>query len=140
MEIKKQNLHTLEASTSRYSDIQVLPVGMSKESDYLIVSLYDKNQAKTSCYCLIDGDFDFYKITFPLTKSATMTNTITKGDDKEREIFEIIENNPSLSAEEISNIVGLSRVGVRYHIKNLKDKGRIIRKGHGKGGSWEIIS
>lgn len=96
---------------------------------------------------IIEGDFDYYKITFPKDKSGTITNaitkaitkTITKGEDKEREIFEIIENNPSLSVEQISKMVGLSKVGVRYHIKNLKKKGRIKRKGHGKGGSWEIL-
>lgn len=42
MEIK-QNLHILEASTSRYSDIQVLPVRISNEQDFLIVSLEDNH-------------------------------------------------------------------------------------------------
>lgn len=96
---------------------------------------------------IIEGDFDYYKITFPKDKSGTITNTITntiintitKGEDKEKEIFEIIENNPSLSVEQISKMVGLSKIGVRYHIKNLKKKGRIKRKGHGKGGSWEVL-
>jgi ATP-dependent DNA helicase RecG len=96
---------------------------------------------------IIDGDFDFYKITFPLTKSGTITktitntitNTITKGEDKEKEILGIIENNPSLSAAQIAEMVGLSTIGVRYHIKNLKKKERIKRKGHGKGGSWEVL-
>jgi len=96
---------------------------------------------------LIDGDFDFYKITFPLSKSGTTTNTTTyatsktttKGDDKEGEILELIENNPYLSAEQIALKVNLTEEGVRYHLKNLKKKERIKRKGHGKGGSWEII-
>ena len=96
---------------------------------------------------IIDGDFDYYKITFPITKSGTITNTITKtitntitkGEDKEKEIFEIVEKNPSLSAEQIAKMVGLSTIGVRYHLKNLKNKKRIKRRGHGKGGSWEIL-
>jgi len=96
---------------------------------------------------IIDGDFDFYKITFPLSKTGTTTKTTTytttkttiKGEDKEKEILEIIENNNSLSAEQISLIVNLSIDGVRYHLDNLKKKGRIKRKGHGKGGSWEVL-
>ena len=96
---------------------------------------------------LTEGDFDFYKITFPTTKSATITKTITytdtktitKGEDKEREIYIIIENNPFLSVEDIAIMVSLSKVGVRYHLKNLKRKGKIKRRGHGKGGSWEMI-
>lgn len=70
------------------------------------------------------------KITFPIT--------ITKGDAKEKEILELITNNPALSAEEIARHVGLTRVGARYHINNLKKKGIIRRKGHGRGGSWEV--
>jgi len=100
---------------------------------------------------IIDGDFDYYKITFPLTKDGisdtttktttyTTTKTTTKGDDKEREILELIENNPYLSADEIAIHVKLTKEGVRYHLKNLKKKGRITRKGHGKGGSWEVLS
>ncbi|MBR9704860.1 winged helix-turn-helix transcriptional regulator [Candidatus Pacearchaeota archaeon] len=94
---------------------------------------------------IIDGDFDFYKITFPTTTTTTKTTTITttktvvRGEEKEREILEIIEKNPHLSVKEISNVVNLSIDGVRYHIKNLKKKNRIRRKGHSKGGSWEII-
>jgi len=96
---------------------------------------------------IIEGDFDYYKITFPKDKSYTTTNTTTytttktttKDEDKERKIFEIIENNPSLSVEQISGLVNLSIDGVRYHIKNLKAKNKIKRKGHGKGGSWEIL-
>ena len=96
---------------------------------------------------IIDGDFDYYKITFPKDKSGTTTKTTTyattktttKGEDKEKEILEIIENNSSLSIEQISVLVNLTKDGVRYHIKNLKKKLRIKRKGHGKGGSWEIV-
>lgn len=127
---------------------------------------------------IIEGDFDYYKITFPLNKSDTLPTTettiekaktttetaetttekaktttdtaetttettiydikITKGEYKEREILELLTNNPYLSAEEISRQVSLSREGVRYHLKNLKKKNRIKRKGHGKGGSWQI--
>ncbi|MFH1751617.1 MAG: ATP-binding protein [archaeon] len=95
---------------------------------------------------IIEGDFDYYKITFPLSKSDTITNaiiktiikTITKGEDKEKEILKIIENNPYLSTKQIAEIVRLSAIGVRYHLNNLKNKKRIKRKGHGKGGSWKI--
>lgn len=94
---------------------------------------------------LIEGDFDFYKITFPTktvtsadTVTYTGTNTVTKGEGKEKEILKLISNNPSLSAEEIGSRVQLTKRGVRYHLDHLKKKGIIKRKGHGKGGSWEV--
>jgi len=95
---------------------------------------------------VIEGDFDYYKITFPTTTTTTSktttyttSKTITKGEDKEKEILELIENNPHLRAGDIAIQVNLTEDGVRYHIKNLKQKGRIKRQGHGKGGSWEIL-
>ena len=96
---------------------------------------------------IIDGDFDFYKITFPVTKTATGTNTVTytgtntvlKGEAKEKQIQELITNNPLLSAEDLGKNVGLTKRGVRYHLDRLKKKGLLKRKGHGKGGSWEIL-
>lgn len=99
-------------------------------------------QTKYRLKPIIEGDFDYYKITFPTTItntiSKTITISITKGDAKEKEVLELISNNPTLSAAEIARHVSLSEVGVRYHLNNLKKKGNIKRKGHGRGGSWEI--
>ena len=118
-------------------------VGSTKKGHWEVMEWTKKYKLKP----IIEGDFDFYKITFPLDKSSSTTNTITntitktitKGEGKEQQIFEIVENNPYLSTEQISKIVSLSKIGVRYHLKNLKKKSRIKRKGHGKGGSWEIL-
>ena len=95
---------------------------------------------------IIEGDFDFYKITFPTTtttKTTTKTTTYPeeeiKGESKEKEILELISNNPYLSADDIARKVNLSKDGVRYHLKNLKKKKIVKRKGHGKGGSWQVL-
>jgi len=90
---------------------------------------------------VIEGDFDFYKITFPTTTTTTKTTTLTttKGEVKENEILTLITNNPALNMEELARVVGLTKDGVRYHLKNLKKKKLIKRKGHGKGGSWERL-
>ena len=88
---------------------------------------------------IIDGDFDYYSITFPTTGTNTSTNTSTKGDARESEILVFISNNPYLSTQEIARHFGLSKQGIRYHIDNLKKKGLLKRRGHGKGGSWEIL-
>ena len=85
---------------------------------------------------LIDGDFDFYKITFPTTTTTTQKTTQKKSYDREKEILELIENNPYLNMEEIARVIGLSRVGVKYHIDKLKVKGKIKREGSKKKGKW----
>lgn len=98
-------------------------------------------QTKYKVRPVIDGDFDYYKITFPTTTN-TITKTNTKlalsNETKEQEIMGIITNNPSMSAEQVAGLVKLSVPGVRYHLRTLKEKGMIKRKGHGRGGSWEI--
>ena len=64
--------------------------------------------------------------------------TTMTGEAKEKEILQIIRNNPALAAAQIAPMVHLSRIGVYYHIKNLKKKGILKRKGHGPGGKWEV--
>lgn len=88
---------------------------------------------------IIKGDFDYYKITFPTTTTKTTTYLTTKGETKEKELLHPTSNNPELSAEQAAKVLGLSKDGVRYYLKNLKKKGLIKRKGHDKGGSREII-
>ena len=90
---------------------------------------------------LVEGDFDHYKITFPTT-TTTITKTTSKTTtkkDNEREILELVENNPQLTAEEIAAHIGITVHGVRYHIKNLKKKKLIRRFGGSKSGYWEVI-
>jgi len=99
-------------------------------------------QSKYKMRPVIDGDFDFYKITFP-TITSTITKTSTKlsliTESKEHEILGILANNPSMSAEQVAGLVQLSIPGVRYHLRNLKGKGVLKRIGHGKGGNWEVL-
>ncbi|MFH1711211.1 MAG: winged helix-turn-helix domain-containing protein [Nanoarchaeota archaeon] len=63
-----------------------------------------------------------------------------KGESKEKEILDLISNDPYLSAEDIARKVNLSKDGVGYHLKNLKKKKLVKRRGHGKGGSWEVLA
>jgi ATP-dependent DNA helicase RecG len=101
---------------------------------------------------IIDGDFDYYKITFPLVKlkitdskadTKTDTKTVTKTvikkpKNKENKILNLIKNNPEFTLEEIGKHVGLTPRGVRYHTDNLKKKGKIKRVGSRKKGCWKV--
>jgi len=88
---------------------------------------------------IIDGDFDFYKITFPTTNKTTSKTTYKKYDfARENEITYILGNNGHFTAEDIARQIDLSVEGVRYHIKNLKKKGLLKRIGGKKKGYWEL--
>ena len=110
----------------------------------MISGWYSKYKLKP----IIDGDFDYYKITFPLvkikitdTKTDSIADTktvIKKPKNKETEIFNLIKNSPQLTLDELGNLVGLTQRGVRYHTDNLKKKGKIKRIGSRKKGKWKI--
>lgn len=51
---------------------------------------------------------------------------------------EILEN-PDVTQAEIANKIGLSIVGVRYAIKQLKEKEIVRREGTSRSGRWIFI-
>ena len=50
-----------------------------------------------------------------------------------------MRSNPTISIEELAELCGLTRDGINYNIRNLKNKGIIKRIGPDKGGHWEVI-
>ena len=52
----------------------------------------------------------------------------------------MISNNPKVTAKEIASVCGITEDGVAYHIKKLKQRGRIIRIGDSRnGGKWKVV-
>lgn len=87
---------------------------------------------------IVEGDFDWYRITFPFNRSIGTTNKTIIKTDKEREVLGLIQNNTHLTVEELANSLGLTKEGVKYHLNKLKKKGRIIREGSKKTGQWVV--
>jgi len=89
---------------------------------------------------VFDGNFDYYKITFPTTTTKTTGKTTeeTTGKNKENEIVKILDSNPHLTLKEVADLVSLTEEGVRYHIRNLKKIGKIKREGGSKKGIWKV--
>ena len=72
------------------------------------------------------------------TKTISVT-TKTPTDTKET-ILKIISNNPKVTAKKIASVCGLTEDGVAYHIKKLKQRGRLIRIGGSRnGGEWKVV-
>lgn len=77
--------------------------------------------------------FDVSKLTVFLVtvNDRTTTKTTTK-------IIELIINNPHISRQELSEIIGISINGINWHIKRLKANGILTREGGRKRGKWII--
>ncbi|MCF2554410.1 recombinase family protein [Faecalicatena contorta] len=61
-----------------------------------------------------------------------------KAEDRE-EIIELIKGNPRITAKIISKETGLSLTTVQYRMNVLKKEGRIIFRGAGGKGYWEVL-
>ena len=57
----------------------------------------------------------------------------------QQSIIQEIIHNQSVSARELSEIVGISSRKIEENIKKLKVQGKLKRIGPAKGGYWEII-
>lgn len=71
-----------------------------------------------------------------LLESATQETTQETTQEK---ILKLIKQNPIITQVEMSKKLGITRDGISYNIKILKDNGVIERVGSTKKGSWKII-
>ena len=65
------------------------------------------------------------------------TQEITQETTQEK-ILKLIEDNSSITQTQMAHALGLTRDGISYNIKQLKDKGIIERSGATKNGLWII--
>ena len=76
------------------------------------------------------------------TETTTETPSVTteKPLDTAETIVKIISNNSKVTAKEIASVCGITEDGVAYHIKKLKQSGRLIRIGGSRnGGEWRVV-
>jgi len=64
------------------------------------------------------------------------TEKLSKNQHK---IIDLIEQNPKVTGEKISKLIGIRADTVRDNISVLKTKGLLERIGPDKGGYWKII-
>ncbi|HIH38780.1 putative DNA binding domain-containing protein [Candidatus Woesearchaeota archaeon] len=88
----------------------------------------------------VEGDFDHYKITFPLRKPTIITtNKTTNKPTIKRDIIELLSNNPSYTGEDIAKALRVNANTVRFHIQQLKSEGKLARMGSKKKGYWKVM-
>lgn len=57
----------------------------------------------------------------------------------QEKIIKLIKENPNITQAEMSKILDITRDGISYNIKVLKDEGKIRRVGATKKRYWEIL-
>ena len=77
----------------------------------------------------------------PLTERQNTTlKTTLKTEKTTQKILDIIKTNPYVTRTELSDLTGISPDGIKWQLKQLKDKKVITRVGADKGGYWKIVS
>jgi predicted HTH transcriptional regulator len=82
------------------------------------------------------------EITTETPANTTETSSVTTETpaDTTETILKIISKNPKVTAKEIASVCGITVDGVAYHIKKLKQIGKIIRIGGSRnGGAWKVV-
>ena len=76
-------------------------------------------------------------IPFAEFTAETTTQETTKTTTQETILAEI-RRNPSTTREQLAEIVGISKEGVKWHLDKMKKLGLIKHVGSTKGGYWKI--
>lgn len=69
--------------------------------------------------------------------SKITTQEIAQETTQEK-ILKLIKENPNITQNQMATALGLTRDGISYNIKQMKDKGVIERVGATKNGKWII--
>ena len=74
------------------------------------------------------------------TRKKTREKTREKTGEKTGEkLLNLISAKPTITIQELSNEIGITRKGVEWQINELKQSGYIKRVGPDKGGYWKIV-
>ena len=92
---------------------------------------------------VIEGDFDYYKITFPIipvkdTVKDTARDTVKLSNNQKR-IIDEMNKEPRITVDEISNLLDINLRNTKKNIAKLKELGFIKRVGPAKGGYWKVV-
>lgn len=122
-----------------------------KDNGWSIPTVEEKSNPDRIETCLklegnINGTTETSSVTTESPADTTETTTETSADttetsvDTTETILKIISNNPKVTAKEIASVCGITEDGVAYHIKKLKQRGRLIRIGGPRnGGEWKVV-
>jgi len=63
----------------------------------------------------------------------------TTQETTQEKILNLIKKNPTITQVEMAKFLDLTRDGISYNIRILKEKGMIERVGSNKNGIWKIL-
>jgi len=77
--------------------------------------------------------------TTPETVSTTPETAAWLQKNTQERLVQLLREQPQLSAPAIAAALGIGKDGVKYHLNQLKQTGKLRRVGPNKGGRWEVL-
>ena len=77
--------------------------------------------------------------TTPETVSTTPETAAWFQKNTQERLVQLLREQPQLSAPAIGAALGIGKDGVKYHLHQLKQTGKLRRVGPNKGGRWEVL-
>ena len=122
-------------------------MGHSEELGTGIRNVYDYIEQYSGSTNVDFSEKDVFIVKVPLndgTLDGTLDDAAQKTAQKTVEktvekILDIIKKKPEITQDQIAEIVGISRRGIEWNLKKLKESGILKRVGGRKTGHWEII-
>lgn len=62
----------------------------------------------------------------------------TTQETTQEKLLSLIKENPNITQEQLATKLGITRDGVSYNMKMLREKGKIERTGSTKSGTWVV--
>ena len=83
---------------------------------------------------------EFIEFMLKIINEAVDGMILTSNQETTQEkIINLIKKNPAITQVELAKILNLTRDGISYNIKILKEKGIIERVGSTKNGIWKLL-
>lgn len=62
-----------------------------------------------------------------------------KLSETQKRILDLMQQNPSVSAQSLSEEIGISKRKIEENIRTLREKGKIVREGNARSGYWKVL-
>ncbi|UBD76874.1 winged helix-turn-helix transcriptional regulator [Parabacteroides goldsteinii] len=62
-----------------------------------------------------------------------------KLSETQKRILNLMQQNPSVSAQSLSEEIGISKRKIEENIRTLRERSKIVRVGNAKSGHWEVL-
>ena len=100
-------------------------------------AVLSKNNSDNEPEYMLDNDTANNLIPKFLNATDNVTENYTE-NYTENAILKAFNNNPKITISELSKLIQITEIGIKWNIKKLKQKGLLTRIGPDKGGYWKV--